>query len=251
MLDFCPALNPDHIAHHHSYAEEHDSAPTGPAEPRWLDPAVRELLAGENVRSQDEYQRLVGGRITRARKACRLDGKVLAARIGHRNGTQVSLWESGERLPPLSALVLLAAHLGVSIEFLAGASDSEDPDRAESLRREARNQARMTIEAAVNAVALACTTVPQAAVDAQDAWARLGELVGETLGAIAYCRSRNHRLFDEELLGGARLLATADRLAVAVADMGARSGLHERLRADIAEAHTRVMQPHQREALPA
>ena len=250
MLDFRPALNHDHIAHH-SYAEDQDAARTGPAEPRWLDPAVRDLLAGENVRSQDEYQRLVGSRITRARRACRLDGKVLAARIGHKNGTQISLWESGERFPPLSALVLLSAHLGVSIEFLAGASDSEDPDRMESLRREARNQARMTIEAAVNAVALACTTVPQAAADAEAAWQRLGGLVGELLGAVGYCRERNERLFDEEMVGGARLLATADRLALAVADMGARSGLHERLRADIAAAHTKVMHPHRREALPA
>jgi transcriptional regulator with XRE-family HTH domain len=251
MLDFCPALNPDHIAHHHSYAEEHDSAPTGPAEPRWLDPAVRELLAGEAVASQAEYQRLVGSRITRAMKATGLDGKRLASKIGHRNGTQLSLWQSGERLPPLAALVLLAAHLGVSVEYLAGAADSEDPDRMEATRREAIRQAKATLDVAVNAIATACTSLPRAAADAEEAWKHLGGLVGETLGAIAYCRSRNHVLFDTELFGGARLLATADRLALAVADMGARSGLHERLRADIAEAHGRVMQPHQREALPA
>lgn len=249
MLDFCQALNPDATLHP-GHAEIHDAVPAD-AEPRWLDPCVRELLDGERVHSQAEYQRLVGSRITKARKACRLEGQQLAWKIGHRNGTQLSLWEAGERLPPLSALVLLAAHLGVSVEFLCGASPSEDPDRQEATRREARAQARMTIEAAVSAVAHACTAVPQAAADAEAAWQRLGGLVAEMLGAIANCRDRNRRIFDEDLIGGARVLATADRLALAVAEMGAKSGLHERLRAEIAVAHGRVMQQqHRHEALP-
>lgn len=239
MLDFCPALHPDH-AHHH-FADHHDTVPAD-AEPRWLDPAVRELLAGEDVCSQVDFQKLVGRRIVRARKACRLDGKVLAAKLGHRNGTQLSLWESGERMPPLSALLLLAAHLGVSAEYLCGCCPEEDPDRLEATRREAIRQAKATLDVAVNAIATACTAVPKAAADAEAAWSRLGGLVGELLSAVAICRERNERLFDEELIGGARLLATADRVALAVADMGARSGLHERLRADIAAAHGRAMQ---------
>jgi transcriptional regulator with XRE-family HTH domain len=238
MLDFCPALNTDHSAHH--CADSHD-ATLGDAEPRWLDPAVRELLAGEDVRSQAEFQRLIGRRIVRARQACRLQGKELATKIGHKNGTQLSLWESGERMPPLSGLLLLAAHLGVSAEYLCGCCPEEDPDRLEATRREAIRQARATIETAVNTVATACIAVPRAAADTEAAWQRLGGLVGELLAAVANARERNNRVFDEELIGGARLLATADRLVLAVADMGARSGLHERLRADIAAAHGRLI----------
>ncbi len=239
MLDFCPALHPDHAIH--LTADVHDSAPTD-SEPRWLDPAVRDMLTGEDVRTSTEYRRLVGGRITRSRLACRLQGKDLAIRIGHKNGTQISLWEAGERMPPLEMVALLAAHLGVSVEYLAGACPEEDPDRLEATRRESIRQARAAIEAAVSAVATACTSLPRAAADTEAAWKRLGGLVGELLSAVANCRERNERLFDEELIGGARLLATADRVALAVADMGARSGLHERLRADIAAAHGRVMQ---------
>lgn len=239
MLDFCPTLNPDHAAHLHAIDPE-DSVLPG-AEPRWIAPAVRELLAGEDVRSQIEYRRLVGGRIARARQACRMPGKDLAARLGHRNGTQISLWESGERAPTVEALVIIAAHCGVSVEYLAGACPEEDPDRMAATQREAIRQARATIEAAVTVVASACISLPRSAADAESAWQRLGGLVGDLLAAVAYCRERNTVLFDDALLGGARLMATADRLALAVADMGARSGLQERLRADIAAAHGRLM----------
>ncbi|WP_294000217.1 helix-turn-helix domain-containing protein [Sphaerotilus sp.] len=247
MLDFCPTLDPDYTAHH---PEVQDAAPVD-AEPRWLDPAVREILAGEDVRNQVEFQKLVGQRIIRARKACRLEGKVLALKIGHKNGTQLSLWESGERTPPLAGLLLLSAHLGVSVEYLCGCSPEEDPDRMEATRREAIRQARSAIEAAVGAVATACTSLPRAAAEAEAGWNRLGGLVGELLGAIANCRERNERLFDDELIGGARLIATADRLALSVADMGARCGLHDRLRADIAEAHGRVIHQRQPDTLHA
>lgn len=239
MLAFCPTLDPDHAVNIHT-ADLEDAVPRY-AEPRWLDPAVRDLLAGEDVRSQVEFQKLVGRRILRARKACRLDGKILAAKIGHKNGTQISLWEAGERLPPLSGLLLIAAHLGVSAEYLCGCSPEEDPNRETATQREAIWQARATIEAAVTVVASACTSLPRAAAEAESAWQRVGGLVGDLLAAVAYCRERNTVLFDDALIGGARLMATADRLALAVADMGARSGLHERLRADIAAAHGRLM----------
>lgn len=240
MLDFafCADLHPDHAAHHS--ADIQDTVPPD-AEPRWLVPEVREMLAGEDVRTQVEYQKLIGRRLIRARLACKLEGQELAARIGHKNGTQISLWESGARTPPLSALMLLAAHTGVSVEYLCGCAPAEDQDRTEASRRDAIRQARATIEVAVGAVAAACTNVPRAAAEAEAAWKKLGGLLADMLGAVAYAREKNPVLFDEALLGGSRLLATAERLALAVAEMGTKSGLHERLRADIAAAHLRVM----------
>lgn len=223
-------------------ADPNDTVPPE-AEKRWLDPAVRDLLRDAPVFTSAEWRKLVGSRITQGRRACRMQGQELAQRIGHRNSTQMSLWELGERAPTLEALFLMAAHLGVSVEYLCGAAPEEDPDRVEAARRESIRQARASIEAAVSTVAAACTSLPRAAADVEAAWHHLGGLLGELLQALAYVRERNRRLFDEDLMGGARLLATADRLALAVESMGSKAGFHERLRADIADAHARAMCP--------
>jgi transcriptional regulator with XRE-family HTH domain len=68
--------------------------------------------------------RQLGRRIKRRRNFLDLSQEALAERPGvHR--TQISLYENGERMPPASSLIKLAAALGISVDQLVVGIDWE------------------------------------------------------------------------------------------------------------------------------
>ena len=62
-------------------------------------------------RREDRLARGIGAEVRRRRRERGLNQRQLAATVG-RDRSTISRWEAGERLPPLPALVALAAALG-------------------------------------------------------------------------------------------------------------------------------------------
>lgn len=79
-----------------------------------------------------QLQKLLGKRLKASRKAARMPDMDVAKLLNHKELTQVSLWESGDRLPPLLTLVKLASAFSVSLDYLVGLHDDPIADPMES-----------------------------------------------------------------------------------------------------------------------
>lgn len=99
--------------------------------------------------SQRDVMRIIGERIQAAVQISGLDGEEVAARIGHANGTQLSLWIAGERMPPVLPLIAISVVCSVSLDYLLGMTDEVERDPREAARRQAMAMMRQTIEDAV------------------------------------------------------------------------------------------------------
>ena len=78
------------------------------------------------VIDHDEIQKLkavVGRRLRASRRAAEITELVAVEHIGHKGLTQLSLAESGDRLPTLTTLIKLCDLYGVSLDFVSGRID--------------------------------------------------------------------------------------------------------------------------------
>lgn len=96
---------------------------------------------------------LVGSRIRAAREANGVQQFDLAKAIGHANSTQVSLWESGKRLAPMSEVPGLAKALDTSADFLLGLTDDMDADPSVARRGLLVQHLRDQLEAVAGSLA--------------------------------------------------------------------------------------------------
>lgn len=96
---------------------------------------------------------LVGSRIRAAREANGVQQFDLAKAIGHANSTQVSLWESGKRLAPMSEVPGLAKALDTSADFLLGLTDDMDADPSAARRGLLVQHLRDQLEAVAGSLA--------------------------------------------------------------------------------------------------
>ena len=76
--------------------------------------------------------RTIGKRLRAARIAAKLPMSTVAERLGYQGLTQVSLAESGERMPPLPYLIRYAKLYVVPLDFLCGLTDDPIADAAET-----------------------------------------------------------------------------------------------------------------------
>ncbi|NYG33436.1 helix-turn-helix transcriptional regulator [Sphaerotilus montanus] len=194
--------------------------------------ALRALI-GNQVSDKDSLCKLIGQRIRIARESTGLSGHLMAVRIGHASGTQLSLWEMGIRMPPLWSLILLAAETGVSLDYLAGVSDEMAPDPSVAMRRSAVSQARLAIDAVARLVADASIRLSCEVSAAEHAWRHVRDDFAELVTALKRVRDQNGTLFDEHIRGGARLLAAADRISTSVANLERAATTPARLRTEI------------------
>lgn len=115
-------------------------------------------------------RKLIAQRMIEARELNGFPQTEAAALFGHRNPTQLSLWERGGRVPPLKDLVRAAELYGVTTDFIFGIAAESDRDP-----RMARRQA------SVRAVQGLITNLAERVVDAVDAQ---NELVGPGSAAV-------------------------------------------------------------------
>lgn len=79
-----------------------------------------------------QLQKILGKRLRAARKAARMSDLEVAKIVGHKELTQVSLWESGDRMPPHHTLVKLAIAFAVSTDYLYGIHNDPIADPTET-----------------------------------------------------------------------------------------------------------------------
>lgn len=194
---------------------------------------------GESRQARDTQalRELIGRRIREARELLGGGQTELATWLAYRNSTQASLWEAGQRLPPIGELPRIAGALGVSLDYLFGLSD--DPEREP---RQVRRLAVVAqVRAAVDAMAdqLADSLLREAAP--LDGLVRSVKLVGKVerlVSAVTALRASNAELFDTELRGGATLVRAAAEARDAAQEVGLALDAADRA-AELAHARLR------------
>jgi len=79
-----------------------------------------------------KLRQIIGCRIYAARKLADMSQDAVAHHLGHENATQISLWESGERMPKLLDMIGMAELFAVPLDYLSGTSDDPLADAAEN-----------------------------------------------------------------------------------------------------------------------
>jgi transcriptional regulator with XRE-family HTH domain len=193
--------------------------------------SILAVLYGPGViQTQADLQRLIGTRIRAAMALNGLDGKVVAAQAGHRNGTQLSLWQSGERMPPAMQLILVAEICKVPLDFLLGISDEPERNTSLAARTQIARMMQERLESAVSAMVSEVHAEVTHGLPVRDAWQRTMAGVHEVIAALAHVIEKDGDAFDD-LPGGSRLLAAAQNLTSAVLRLDHRAGVTERDRA--------------------
>lgn len=213
-----------------------------------LTPSQTEILSvlyGPGVVvTQADLQRLIGVRIRAAMELNGFDGKVVAALAGHKNGTQLSLWMSGERMPPAMQLILLAEICKVPLDYLLGVSSEPERNTSLAARTQIARMVQEKVESAVSAVVDEVHAQMTHGLPVRDAWQRTLSGVQGVVSALAYIVEKDSGAFDE-LRGGSRLLAAAQALTDAVIRLDHRAGVSEQTRSDfrnLADALCKNMQ---------
>lgn len=85
-----------------------------------------------NTVDSDTLARTIGVRLRAARLAAKMPAISVAERLGYQGQTQVSLAESGDRIPPLPILMAYADLYAVPLDFLCGRMDDPIADSAET-----------------------------------------------------------------------------------------------------------------------
>lgn len=160
-------------------------------------------------------RRVVGERITEARRLNGWDQSTFAQRIRLANSTQPSLWEQGKRLPPFQMLIEAARVLGVSTDYLLGESAEFDRDpklaaRAAAFRRVER-LLKFNAETVAECLLDACTSPAGEELRI----AKFSTRAHALCEAVERFQKLNAELFDEAR-GGATLLRTARELREAL-----------------------------------
>jgi transcriptional regulator with XRE-family HTH domain len=95
---------------------------------------------------------LVGRRIRAAREAAGIRQLALSRGLAYCSPAQLSQWESGKRMPPVQALLALAAALGCTTDYLLGVTSSHG-DLADDRRARTISAVKAVVEAAAERVA--------------------------------------------------------------------------------------------------
>jgi transcriptional regulator with XRE-family HTH domain len=131
--------------------------------------ALAEEIAGEAIDLDEAHEaepsrftterglaaNIVARRIVAARELNGLTQGELARALGHRNQTQVALWEGAKRLPPLPGLIATADVLAVSLDYITGRSDDPERDARAARRNSCLRAVRTVLTAAAERIASA------------------------------------------------------------------------------------------------
>jgi transcriptional regulator with XRE-family HTH domain len=178
-------------------------------------------------RGAEIWARIVCQRLRDARLLNGLTIEQASERIGYGgNKTQLSLFETQARFPPLWAVMQAAIVYGVPLDYLFGLIEEDDVQEF-GLERAALN-AQMEAILARNAVAIAevASEALQAGLPAVQMARRLADTAGRWIHAYDRFKARNPEQFGE-LPAGAMLESAAVALADAAIDAQRLIGRHD------------------------
>lgn len=202
------------------------------------DVAKPEAEADAPVRGGDanaRLRRVIGPRLVRARTLSGLSQGAVARLLGYKNQAQINMWETGRRLAPVSEIVRVAEVLGVSTDYLLGASDEPERDKSAALRsaclRGVRKQLARVAEITVDEVARHARLVGPHAGQVRGLLATGDDL----LEALNSFMRANAGAFANQR-GGATLQRRAQEFETALADARTAIRAHDALDADLSRA---------------
>lgn len=158
----------------------------------------------EGQKTEAALRMTIAQRMKEAREFNGLTQVAAAKQMGYENSTQLSLHESGSRMPPLVVVLHASAVYGVPVDFLLGLTDEPERDPRMAARIAAIAATRTIVDRAVTAITdqvaanLATDGLAHQVIDEVDAALR------ELEDAFAVVRRRASEEFDE-LIGGGRL----------------------------------------------
>lgn len=136
--------------------------------------------------------------------------------FGYSNSTQLSLWEQGKRVPPLKTMIRACGIYRVSMDYLTGISHDPDRDPRTAERQRIVKSAESMLSDMAHRLAESIiyqTNLGGPTIEAAQLFLADGE---KLMAAYRGFVSRNKDSF-EEMLGGAKLAASADAMDSALA----------------------------------
>ena len=181
--------------------------------------------------AQDRLKEIVGRRLKAARKATGLSESAAAQKIGHKGVTQISLAESGERLPTLSTIVELCNLYCVPVDYVVGRID--DPIAEVDEIREglitlavAKSTKELFSLFAKSVAQQAAVTIAGYRKDRYDLL-ELVQLANEAKAALARIKELNPE-YDDEVRGASKLEAVLTRMQEKQKAVDERIGMERR-----------------------
>lgn len=164
----------------------------------------------------EELKKVVAKRLKASRLAAGMKLDQAAVAIGHANVTQLSLAESGERIPPHLSLVKLADLYCVPLDFIYGRNDDPIADPVESNQGVIVRSVTASIKTCFDQFCKAISEHSSVAIagqrqDRKDL-VRIGNTVTEALAALNRMKLLNPE-FEEDWRGGATLEAAIQRIS--------------------------------------
>lgn len=159
-----------------------------------------------------DEKRAWGRRLAEAREDAGLSQTEAAHRLGYSQPVQLSLMESGQRMPPLDVLIQCAKLYGTTMDFLCGLAPDSDRDPASGVQRYVAARISADLQRLIQLLATTSVDVVRELMPSAADGYRLASLVGEINAALIAFRERNPRF--DDMRGGNTLAAKIEISAV-------------------------------------
>jgi transcriptional regulator with XRE-family HTH domain len=176
---------------------------------------------------------IVGARLKAARVAAGLKLSDVQHAIGHKGITQLSLMESGERLPPFHLLVRMADIYAVPLDYLAGRNDDPIADPIENNQGVIVGAVASAINQCIDVFGKSigeytCIAVSGQRRDRVDLM-EVCEIMEDVRAAFHKVKELNPE-FDEDWRGGARLESSIEKVIAVASKVNNRMKKEQMLR---------------------
>ena len=192
-------------------------------------------MAPKHKRTQGAYEQATpekkayGARMREAREVAHMTLTEAAEALGYSQPVQLSLMESGNRMPTLRIIVECARLYGTTTDFLAGLTDDGDRDPAVALQRHVASRVTSEVQ---HLIAVMARTSVQTVRDLLPGTAdgqRMASLVLEAKTALDTFKRRNPKF--DNMPAGSNLALKLEGAATAATSYAARVDRAKRLMA--------------------
>lgn len=146
-----------------------------------------------------------GKRMKEAREIAGLSQAEAAEAMGYSQAVQLSLMESGQRMPPARVLIACAVLYGTTMDYLCGLVEDSDRDPALGLQRHLGAMLEARAKAFMASMTTLTVDVVRDVMPTMSECVRLAETALESAAALESFRARNPKF--DDMRGGATLAA--------------------------------------------
>jgi transcriptional regulator with XRE-family HTH domain len=179
-----------------------------------------------------KLRRIVGERFIAARNINGYHQQEAAEMIGYTNGTQLSLVESGGRLPPLPVFIRAVEVFGVSVDYLLGLSDEPERDPRLAEKQSAMRHVSSMVSGLSEVLVTQLQHYLTRGAPSVMATRELLQSGQALIDAVQTLRSRNPDAF-EEMVGGATVERTHTEFSKALLSAISILERHDRISEEV------------------